>query len=184
MRFTRLRRASRRRKKSGFTILEVLVFTTILLMGFLALTSTSVTVHKLRRASDENNTARAALQSMIEEIQRTSVLVFGADPSWAGAMVATFGPGGGVGDTFDVFGLDPQRGAPSVGTIQLITDETLTDMELGVELGMPADLDNDGSIDDPDVSDSAEMLPVIVRVAWTGITGNQEMSQAFYVLAY
>lgn len=160
------------------------MFTSLLLMGFLALTTTSVTVHKLRRAADESSTARAALQSMIDEIQRTSVLSFGADPSWSSAMVATFGPGGTAGDTFDVFGLDPQRGAPSVGTVRLITDETLTDAELGVELGMPVDLDNDGTIDDPDVSDSAEMLPVIVRVAWHGITGNQEMSQAFYVLAY
>ena len=171
-------------KESAFTMIEVLVFAVLLLMGLMALTSTSITVHKLRGAVDERNTARAGMQSVIEEMQRNSSLLYNADPSWSSAFLAQYAAGGIVGDTFDVFGLGPQAGQPSVGTIQVITDETIADDELQIRLGLPVDLDNDGFIDNNDVTATADILPVIVRVAWTGVSGDSEISQAFYVLAY
>ena len=82
-------------------MIEVLVFTALLLMGLLALTSTSITVHKLRGASDERNTARAAVQSVIEEMQRNSSLLFNAEPSWSNVLLAEYAPGGIFGNTFD-----------------------------------------------------------------------------------
>ena len=165
-------------------MIEILVFVALLLMGLLALTSTSVTVHRLRGVNDERNTARAAVQSVIEEMQRNSSLLFNAEPGWSSALIAEYAPGGTYGNTFDVIGLEPQPGEPTVGTIQVITDETLTDEELQVSLGLPVDLDNDGVIDNNDVTDTAEILPVVVRVAWTGVGGESEIRQAFYVLAY
>ena len=164
--------------------MEVIVFTAILVMGFLALTSTSLTVHSLRRANDERRIAGIALDSMIQEIRQTADGLSGSDPAWGTNVVAACSPGGVLGDTFDVRGLQPQVDAQAVGTIQVVSDETLTDLELETHLGLPIDLDNDGAVDNIDVRGTAQILPIVVRVAWQGAAGPQEIRQELFVLSY
>ncbi len=94
------------------------------------------------------------------------------------------GPGGGLSDTFNIQGLTAREGQPSVGTIQVITDETRTDADLGFELGMPRDLDGDGAIDNADVRMTARVLPIAVRARWTGVSGDVEIVHPFYVIGY
>jgi hypothetical protein len=70
------------------------------------------------------------------------------------------------------------------GTIQIVTDESVTDEQLGVELGLPRDLNADGDQIDTDVSGDARLLPVIIRIQWRGQGGEQNLVHGFYVMGY
>ena len=171
-----------RRSSGGFTLIEAVVVMSILLMGLLAMTSTSVTVHSLREADRERRIATAALDSIIEDCKRISNQQVGTDPTWSQNFFAAYSPGGNPGPEYPVAGLEPRDGEASVVTVTVITDETLTDAELGVTLGMPRDLDNDGLVSNTSVIGTASLLPVIVRVRWAGSAGGRELSQGFFVL--
>ena len=171
----------RRRFVPHFSIVETTVLSAILVSGILALTATSLTADSLRRASEEQEIARDALRHMIEDIQRTAYDLQGSN-LWAADLVATYAPGGPVGNRFPVQGLTPWPDTEEVGSIRVITDETLTDEELGIQLGLPLDLDFDLRIDDEDVSDDARMLPVVVRIAWVGAAGQMRIQREFLVL--
>ena len=67
---------------------------------------------------------------------------------------------------------------------RIVTDETLTDAQLGVDIGMPRDLNGDGDAADADVVGTARLHPVIVSVTWRGPNGTQTLRQPFYVIGY
>jgi prepilin-type N-terminal cleavage/methylation domain-containing protein len=77
-------------------------------------------------------------------------------------IISRFGPGGSVGDTFDVEGLP----GANQGSVTIVTNETSKDADIGMVLGFPRDLDGDGSATSTDVSLTARILPVIVTVTW------------------
>jgi type II secretory pathway pseudopilin PulG len=172
------------RSQSGFSLVEVMVLIIILGLGMLALTSTSLSVHSLQSADSERRLANDGLDSVTEDIRQSSSMLIDAELGWVNSLNALYGPGGTPGDTFDIEGLTLQDGDASIGSITIVTDETLTDAELGVEIGMPKDLDNDGEIDNNNVTDTARILPVIVRTAWTGSAGAQQIVEGFYILGY
>ena len=97
-------------------------------------------------------------------------------------MLAALAPGGEIGNAFDVPGLTPPQGLLLPGSLQVVLDETTTDADLAVQLGMPRDLNGDGDSLDPDVTLSATMLPVVIRVRWTGATGEQEITLPLHLL--
>lgn len=156
--------------------------TSILLMGLLAMTSTSVTVHSLREADRERRIATAALDSVIEDCKRIADQMVGTDPTWSENFFASYSPGGNPGPEYPAQGLEPRQGENAVVTVTVVTDETLTDAEIGATLGMPRDLDSDGVVSNTNVIGTATMLPVIIRVRWAGSAGNREIIQGFYVL--
>jgi type II secretory pathway pseudopilin PulG len=168
----------------GFTLIEAVVVLSILVMGLLAMTSTSVTVNALREADRERRLASSALDSIIEDIKRTAATQVGSDPSWSENFIKAYSPGGNPGPEYPVHGLEPQDGEASIVTITVTRDETLTDAEIGANLGMPRDLDNDGLVSNTDVNGTATILPVIVRLRWAGASGNRELVQSFFVLGY
>ncbi len=170
--------------RSGFSLLEITIFTAIMLMGLLAMTSTSLTVSHLSRQNAEKAAARSALQAIVEEIRGVSNGMNGADPSWSQVFLANYAPDGVVGNQFPVTALPETNGAPALCTVTIVVDETRTDADIGCRLGMPRDLDNDGFADSIDVTDSAQILPVVATVVWFGIAGEQSLSQGFYVLSY
>ena len=172
------------RKQDGFTMIEAVVVMSILLMGLLAMTSTSVTVHALRESDRERRLANSALDSIIEDVKGIANAQVGTDPTWSQNFANAYAIGGTPGPLYPVNGLQPRDGEPSVVSVTITTDETLTDQELGVNLGMPRDLDNDGLIDNADVTATATIMPVIVRVRWNGSSGNRELVQGFYVLGF
>ncbi len=100
---------------------------------------------------------------------------------WSTVLTTALRPDGSIGDIFDVPGLDPWRDTPSIGTVRVLTDETLTDADLGIALGMPRDLNGDGDASDVDVTDDAMLIPVIVRARWGGSGGDREAIQAFFL---
>jgi prepilin-type N-terminal cleavage/methylation domain-containing protein len=169
-------------KRSGFSLVEVMIATCVLTIGLLALSSTSVVIHSLDRADEARSQATSAIQRVVEHSKSVSARsTQGNVGTWATRVTAALRPGGVIGDVFDVPGLDPWQANPNIGTVLVITDETVTDASLGVTLGMPRDLNGDGDAGDADVSADATLLPVIVRTRWGGAGGDREATQAFYL---
>ncbi|MEM6675764.1 MAG: prepilin-type N-terminal cleavage/methylation domain-containing protein [Planctomycetota bacterium] len=171
-------------KRAGFTLLEVLITASVLLVGLLAMTSTSVVVNSLRRNASDQQRAQAAMQAIVEDLHATAREADDDPANWAGEVLAVYGPAGNPGNQIPVAGLDPWVGAPSVATVTIVTDETTTDAALGVALGMPRDLDGDGAATSPNVTGSASLLPAIVQLQWTGSTGQHQLNQVVYLLRY
>ncbi|MEZ6020171.1 MAG: hypothetical protein R3F17_08735 [Planctomycetota bacterium] len=65
--------------------------------------------------------------------------------------------------------------------MQIILDETTTDADLGITLGLPRDLNGDGDAADTDVSADCTLPPVIVRTRWSSAGGQRQATQAFYL---
>ena len=153
----------------------------VLTIGLLALSSTSVVIHSLDRADEARRLATLAMQDTVERIKSFSASSVDDSGGWSQTVANALRGGGAIGATFNVQGLDPWDGNPTVGTIEVITDEGESDTSLEVTLGMPRDLNGDGDTSDGDVSSDAALLPVIVRTRWTMAGGQRESVSAFYL---
>lgn len=176
----------KRRRASGFTLVELALAMTLLLVALMAMSASTVRMHELRRQNRERNMAQNAMRSVAERIHSLSAIsVEGqGDTPWSEILATAMATGGSIGVTFDVPELDPPNGNATVGTITLVLDETVTDADLGYQLGMPRDLDADGLADNADVRSSARILPVVLDATWRGATGVVTLRHAFYVMGY
>lgn len=172
------------RRQSGFTLIEVLVTASVLLIGLLAMTSTSVVVNSLRRSASDQQRAQGAIQAIVEDLHAIAREADSDEANWAGEILNVYGAGGNPGNQFDVAGLDPWQGNPSVATVTVVTDETATDALLGAAVGMPRDLDGDGLAANVNVTGAASLLPAVVSLQWRGSSGPQQISQVVYLLRY
>ncbi len=170
--------------RGGFTLIEVVITAAVLFIGLLAMTSTSWVVHSLRGTHADKQVAHQALQGVVEDLYALSEIAREDEDGWAPTILDRFGGAGNPGPNFNVRGLDPWPGEASVGTVTIVTDETATDIDLGVALGMPRDLNGDGAVNDTNVGDDAVLLPVIVQLRWRGEAGNRQLRQSIYLLAY
>ena len=168
--------------RSGFTLLEVVVSSAVLVVGLLALGSSTLRIHNLREHTVERRLAENALRGISEEIRGASRGTR-RDADWLAALVARYGPGA-PGASFAVEGLTPADGADAVGTIQLVLDERVGDADLGVALGLPRDLNGDGDDDDADVGATATLVPVVVRLAWSSDGATRRATHGFYLLGF
>lgn len=163
--------------RSGFTTVEVMVALVIVLI---ALASYSRSVVSSMVAADTNEEVRAASEAARAVVERLQ----GADIEtvWARYNADASDDPVGVespGASFAVAGLTPRSGDPDgfVGTIDFPSVavggglELREDMQSAV-LGMPRDLDADGVIDAADHADDYVILPVRVRLEWTGSRGD------------
>ena len=156
----------------------------ILMIGIVSVVSATSRMHALRQATREQTLAMNAMRSIGERIHAASARLSGDTADWARDLTDIYGPGGTFGETFTVTGLTPFGNAPAVGSIQLITDETVSDAALGFQVGMPRDLNGDNDALDTDVRLNARILPVLLTVEWTGRHGRQVKSQGLYVTGY
>ena len=183
-----VKRSARRDRATGaqrgFTLIELAVATSILMIGIVSVLSASSHMHSLRVSNRERTLAQNAVRSMAERLHAASHGFSSAPGTWAQELLATYGPGGSFGNTFAVEGLTPVQGNESVGTIALSTDETDTDLELQAQLGMPRDLNGDGDDSDADVSAGARLLPVVLTLRWRGERGVHQMRHGFYLMGY
>lgn len=170
--------------RGGFTIVELTLAMTILLVALLSISASTLRSHSLRRHNRELVLAQNAIRATAELIHSTAWQAAGESDSWAQTVIGEFSPGGAFGPDIAVHGLGPANEGVEVGWITFVTDETATDADLGVELGMPRDLDGDGKVDNTDVSGSAVLLPVILTLEWRGIGGFTRATHPFYVLGY
>jgi len=176
---------SARRGRAGtraFTLIEVAIATSILMIGMVSVLSATSQMHSLRKSNRERTLAQNAVRSFAERMH-AAARGFSDDPaSWAQDLLALYGPG--AADTFQVQGLAPVEGEVAVGRIVIGTDETDTDREIGADLGLPRDLNGDGDAEDADVSAGARLLPVVLTLRWTGENGAHQLRHAFYVMGY
>ncbi len=151
------------------------------MLGFLALAQTVVTTHALKRTSDERRVVLTALRAVGEEVRSVADEAADTPEQWSQSIVDAVASGGRLGTNFTVRGLTPQAGETTVGTIEIVTDERRTDADLGVELGMPCDLNADGTATDANVSSDASLLPVVVTLRYTGLAGNRTVRRGFFL---
>jgi len=179
----RVRGGSARRDKArqaGFTLVEVAIAVIVLLVGLMALSASAVRVQGLARAARERMAAQNALRAKAEEIRSISRAGL-ADPLGWGLHVTN---ALGALTSFPVEGLTPLEGQTTVGSVRLITNETLDDASLGVDLGMPRDLDGDGLATNNAVAGSARLLPVLLEARWNSPWGEQHITQGLWILGY
>ena len=168
----------------GFTLIELAIATSILMIGIVSVLSASSQMHSLRQVNRERTLAQNAVRSISERIHAASQ-GFSDDPTtWCEELLALYGPGGTAGDTFEVTGLAGPTDDEPVGRIVIVTDERRTDAEIGRDLGMPRDLNGDGDASDADVSGTARILPVTITLRWRGESGQQVLRHGFYVMGY
>ena len=170
--------------KRGFTLVEVSLSMVVLMVGVLAITSTTLRIDALRRQSHESATAHLALRQVAETLQSHAAIARSQSDEdntntfseiFLSLATAEFGSG------FSVPGLTALPGAGEVGSIELVTSELRTDNNLGVEMGMPRDLNGDGDMIDLDVGEDARLLPAVVRLSWRGPNGDMTRSHPIWV---
>lgn len=170
--------------RGGFTLAEMALAVTILMVALMSISAATLRSHALQRENRDQMLAQNALRSISERVQAVSLDASSNPDTWAEEVFRVFGPGGGIGDEFPVDGLTPVGADTPVGTITIGWDETLGDEDLGGALGMPRDLNGDGDASDDDVSGSAILLPVVVSVRWRGPRGERNASHPFWILGY
>jgi prepilin-type N-terminal cleavage/methylation domain-containing protein len=172
------------RSRSGFTMLELSLALTILVVALVATTASNVRMNTLRRSNRDRIVAHNGVRTIVESVQAIAQAGV-TDPNGFGNHVVTaLSAGGTLGTTFDVTELTPQQGETHVGTITVITDETSTDAALGAELGMPRDLNGDGDALDTNVTAASRLLPVVITLRWHSQSGDQRIVHPFYVFGY
>ncbi len=168
----------------GFTLVELAVAMSILLIGIASVVSATSRMNALRKYNRERGLGQNALRSMAERIHAAAYR-FSEDPAtWSQELLGAYGPGGTPGNTFPVLGLNVSPTQTTQGEVSFVSDETTTDADLGLELGMPRDLNGDGDALDADVTASARILPVILDLRWTGQNGESRLAHGFYVMGY
>jgi Tfp pilus assembly protein PilV len=183
----RERRAAHRAqatRRRGFTLIELCIAISLLMIGMVSVIQATSRMHSLRRQNRERTLAQNALRSMEERIHARSYALSSDPSTWARGLLDVFAPGGSFGDTFEVAGLTELDGQVVVGTIRIVTSELATDQDLGVSIGMPRDLNADGLADAADVSNDARILPVVLSVRWRSQSGETTYRNPFYVMGY
>ena len=111
------------------------------------------------------------IRTMMDEIRATPIDSVGVQ----------YGPGSPNQGRFRIPALETDGTGAIAGRVIVIMDETMTDAEIGMPIGMPRDLDGDGEATNTDVSLSALVLPVVVQAAW-GPPGKREFFRVPVVL--
>jgi prepilin-type N-terminal cleavage/methylation domain-containing protein len=170
-----------RTDRRGFTLMEVSLAMTVLLVAMLATTASTLRAHALRRANRERVLAQNSVRGATERLQSLAARAADDPAGWSTAVLNGIAANGDVAPTFEVSELTAQVGQATVGTIEVIIDETRTDASLGCQLGMPRDLDGDGAATNANVTGTALLLPVVVRARWNGSRGAQAIAHGFYL---
>ena len=159
------------------SLLEISVGVAILAVGALAVTSTGLASSRLEREDAEHTLARRAAFEVAAEVASAASTQATDRATWAQRVPERFD----AGELRPVVGLEPVGGAAGVLTIDVVTDETASDAALGTLLGLPRDLDGDGLATTVDVTASAKLLPVVVRVRGSSDGSPREFVHGFFV---
>ena len=172
-------------RRSGFTLLEVMIAAVVLAVAILGLMSLIPTVTQLTETTEEGNLALNASLQVSEAIRQY------ADQSFAYTWMAynsnpAVDPNGvstAPGATFSVSGLTNSAGSSQVGTITFYTDENGTgNAALDAKLGMPKDLDSKAAVSS-DVSATYTLLPFRIAVDWRDPFGHPRHTEIFSQVA-
>lgn len=171
-----LRSPLARSPRAGFSVVELCLAGTVLMVGLLGTLGTISTVNKLCEANRESTLAYQGARTMMERLQ--------SEP-FSGVLASynldleddLDGLGTGPGPSFAVPGLTAQAGDadgfPGRVLLPLAEDGTLREDLVDAAFGLPRDLNGDGEVDHGDRTDDHVMLPVRVRVEWNGKSGDR-----------
>jgi len=167
-----LPRSRAARVETGFTLLELMISSTVFLLVAGAVVTALVVSSALNMTNRETALASRAAQSVIEELKAVTFdEIFARYNATAADDPAA---GSSPGDDFAVAGLDPQAvdADGMVGSIEFPgTGTTLLEDGDDVELGLPRDLDGLGGVDANDHASDYRVLPVRVVIRWNGQNG-------------
>lgn len=166
------------RRPAGFTLLEVMIAMTIVTTTLVGLFSAILTISRLNATNREGLAAMRGAEQMIEILKNTDFDKVFASYNKSPADDPLPGPGTAPGPNFDVLDLVPRPDDPDgkCGRIVFPTDASgtqLLESKVDPELGMPWDLNGNGTIDALDVSSTAQLLPVTIVIEWQGIKGRE-----------
>ena len=161
--------------RAGLTLIELSVAITVLVIALCATASTVVTTGALNRQSRETEVARKAAASAMEALRNTPFANVFAQYN-ASPDDDPLGPGTAPGQFFAVGELTPVAGAPGGAAGRIFFPAAGPDLRENVvdaTLGMPRDLTGDILQDGFDHASDYRVLPVRVRVSWTGVNGER-----------
>lgn len=160
--------------RSGWTLIEIVISTVILLTVVVGFAYGLASSTSLGTSTKELTLVHEAARARLEEMRATPF----------GEVLARYdafeendpGAGASPGSSFDVPGLNPRPDDEDghVGEIVFPQDEDgwlREDLELE-RLGMPRDLTGEGDVDGADHSGDYRLLPVLVRLRWRGAAGD------------
>ena len=143
---------------SGFSLVECLTGAALIVIGFLGLASGFVSNAKAYSRVRED-------VSVIHTLRQIGETIRGAP---FGQIAVTY-----QGFTFQI----PDIGG--TGTVKIFVDETDASPD-AVALGLPRDLDGDGSATTTNVSNRYFLLPIKIGVSWVGREGPE--TRALYMM--
>jgi prepilin-type N-terminal cleavage/methylation domain-containing protein len=164
--------------RAGFTLVELAVGLVILLVSLLIFSSAISGITEQRAIDRENALAAEAARNMLERLRSEDFgevyALFNADPTDDPGVA-----GSAPGNRFEVAGLDASTDAVGVpvGEIRFPSvEDPLAGWQLREDLenralGLPRDISGDSVVDGQDHSDSYFILPVQIRVRWSGPGG-------------
>ena len=151
-----------KRRTGGFSLVELMVGMSVLTISVGAIASTLVATTGLNATTDEVERGHNAAVSVLEEIRSQEF----------SEVFQTYN-----GTSYSIAGMSPWPGESAVGTIIFPGDGTeLREDVVDRGLGMPRDLNGDNVIDSLDHSSDYIVLPVRVRVRWSGRAGQLEQN--------
>jgi len=164
----RLPSSSRPRARGGFSQIEVLCATAVLMVAALGFSRAMVASMHLADSTREHALAIEAARRVLEELQDAEF-----SDLWelynANSADDPAGLGSAPGANFAVDGLTPAGDDADgfCGSIEFATTDgqLIETAELG-EFGLPRDLDGDGTLDSADHAADYKLLPVRVVVRW------------------
>lgn len=185
-----LRGTNADRASAGFTFVELAVVLTILLVALLIFSNTMNGMSRQRAVNRETALATEAARNQIETMRGTEFArvfaTYNSDPK-----DDPQGPGTAPGNRFQVANLSATKDSPDglQGEVFFPSTEVGGGLELRedldlAELGMPRDLSGDSVIDGEDHAGDYFILPVLVRIRWTGKTGVRQYQIATQICFY
>ncbi|MBI3855316.1 MAG: type II secretion system protein [Planctomycetes bacterium] len=165
-------------RTEGFSLIEVMFALTIVTTALVGLFSAILHISRLNAANRENLAALRGAEMMIETLRSTPFDRIFASYNSNRSDDPPPGPGSAPGPNFDVLDLVPQPddADQKCGKILFPTDAggtRLLETTVDPDLMMPRDLNMNGKIDSDDVSATAVLLPVTVRIDWQGVQGRR-----------
>ena len=175
----------RSQRRSGFTLVELSLAMVIMVVALVSISAATLQSHSLRRTNRERVLANNAVRSVAERIHSLSYRTIEDSPDdWVQEIINTYGPGGTIGNTFNVDELNAPLGANTVGAITIITDETTTDLDVNANLGLPRDLNGDLDATDTDVTGDARLLPIVITLNYRSGAGTASITHAFFAVGF
>jgi hypothetical protein len=162
--------------RAGYSLIEVTVSMFVLMVVSIGATTLLLRNASLSEVTSEDRRAVLAAEELVEVLRslpRGEVF-----QRYNGTNVDDPPAGPSPGPGFDVAGLGAQAADADgrVGEVAFPGDGIVLREDLAdPRLGMPRDLNGDGAIDADDHAADHLLLPVRVRIAWTGRGGDRQL---------